>query len=533
MPTSTPMIPGGAIPPDLVSRFASLFTGYSRAYGIFTPGRSTNGKVGGKALTERGEASPEHYAAHLLGSLGLGIVLLRDDDTSTFGAIDYDVRTMDHALYAKRVAELGLPLVLCRSKSGGGHFYCFTAEPVDARIMRARLAEFAAVLGIATIDDRPVEIFPKQTTRVAEADIGSWINLPYWSSMTEPGTDRYAFDDQGQPLRSLQSGLEMMESRRITDLDRFSQRWTSLAEGSFPDGPPCLQTLESQGRLPEGTRNNGLFAIGVYLRKRFDGDEWKTRLHLINQSMVGLSHGEVETVIKSLSRKDYGYRCREAPIATVCDRETCVLQRYGIRDGGEGGEEIDESVFGGATKYVPGHPFENPQWAIEVEGRRVWLAHEEFLSKELVNNRCMAVLNRAPVKCSQAKWIKHAEKLAQSAEEIVLPEPTTKMGRLWEGVRSFCVDQTPATTLEEAITTGRPFGENGKVTVHLSALRNRLLELNHGTMIPEAFWQYCRWRGVTVTDITHEGSSVTVLILAEFPRAIEGLRVSSEAGGAF
>ena len=36
----------------------------------------------------------------------------------------------------------------------------------------------------------------------------------------------------------------------------------------LPGGPPCLQELLSQGPLGEGSRNNGLFNIGVYLKKK-------------------------------------------------------------------------------------------------------------------------------------------------------------------------------------------------------------------------------------------------------------------------
>ena len=43
--------------------------------------------------------------------------------------------------------------------------------------------------------------------------------------------------------------------------------------------PPCLRILESKG-YPEGTRNNGLFNVGVFYRKAFPND-WENLLQKI------------------------------------------------------------------------------------------------------------------------------------------------------------------------------------------------------------------------------------------------------------
>jgi hypothetical protein len=67
----------------------------------------------------------------------------------------------------------------------------------------------------------------------------------------------------------------------VEDLDSIQVK---TSEGVIKDGPPCLQQLCAQG-FPQGTRNNGLFNIGVYLRK-FDPDNWKTLLEEHNRSYM-------------------------------------------------------------------------------------------------------------------------------------------------------------------------------------------------------------------------------------------------------
>ena len=44
---------------------------------------------------------------------------------------------------------------------------------------------------------------------------------------------------------------------------------------SIKDGPPCLQILCKEG-FPEGTRSNGLYNLGVYLKKA-NSDTWQNR----------------------------------------------------------------------------------------------------------------------------------------------------------------------------------------------------------------------------------------------------------------
>ena len=56
----------------------------------------------------------------------------------------------------------------------------------------------------------------------------------------------------------------------LTELESFE---VQISDGAFSDGPPCLQALAASG-FPQGTRNMGLFNMGVYARSKF-GDTWK------------------------------------------------------------------------------------------------------------------------------------------------------------------------------------------------------------------------------------------------------------------
>src|SRR3954465_5685713 len=92
-------------------RFAALFAGYSKAYGTYAVrGTNAEGKAIGKPQTLRGTASLEHYTNHLDGKgAGLGVIMLREDNTVYFGLLDYDKKTMDPARTKAMVRKPVLP----------------------------------------------------------------------------------------------------------------------------------------------------------------------------------------------------------------------------------------------------------------------------------------------------------------------------------------------------------------------------------------------------------------------------------------
>ena len=104
----------------------------------------------------------------------------------------------------------------------------------------------------------------------------------------------------------------------------------------FPDGPPCLNRLAVQG-FGEGARNNALFNIAVYY-KQATPDSWQDELVKANQNHMNppLSNSEVQQLIKSVQRKGYDkYRCKDAPINSVCKSGLCRTKRFGVGYGEE------------------------------------------------------------------------------------------------------------------------------------------------------------------------------------------------------
>jgi hypothetical protein len=497
------------VPDTLVARFVSLFRGYGKAYGSFKLAEQQGAegeKVKGKAITVRGEPVPELYRDHLEGvGNGLGIIMLREDDTVLFGAIDLDVRDMNHAEWEQKVKAKKLPLVLCRSKSGGGHFYLFLKDPVPATVVRHRLTEYAALLGMA----HTVEIFPKQSSRANDRDIGSWINLPWFTVAT---TNRYAIID-GKPS-TFEQFLDAADAACLTPEQATEAVMSTVPDTLFKDGPPCLQTYEAQGGFPDGGKRNGMVSVGVYLQKAFPVD-WEHLLHTYNERMGQLREDEVGDIVKSLTRKKYQYLCTQVPINAVCQKALCKKRLFGVGgdlpDSGHSTMEIEE-----ITKYEA--PFDDPLWVIVLNGKRVQLSNAELYSVDLFNQRCLAVCNIIPANVTGAKWRAYLQALVSRADVVPSPEDAGPWGQVWMWTRSFCTQNVYAAN-REGLQQGKVFIESDRVFFRSKDLVGYLKSRHVIFQNAHALWSFLRDRNAENGHWSFKGKSLSWWSLPVFTDA--------------
>ena len=69
----------------------------------------------------------------------LGIIPIMDDGNCRWGCIDIDDYKLDHKKLLKQIKQLELPLISCRSKSGGAHVFLFIDGVVPAKAIRKKL----------------------------------------------------------------------------------------------------------------------------------------------------------------------------------------------------------------------------------------------------------------------------------------------------------------------------------------------------------------------------------------------------------
>jgi len=438
-----------------VETFKSIFEGLDVAYGQHrSDGERADGKQEGKSYIVRNEVTNELWKNHLKGEgPSLGIIPIRADNTVIWGCIDIDTYPLDHKKLIHKIRQLKFPLIHCKSKSGGAHLFLFVEKPIAAKTIRSKLRAISSTLGHSS-----AEIFPKQSSILIEkGDLGNFLNLPYYNYKN---TSRCAVNDDGTNA-TYEEFVELYKKHVVKNIDSIL---LSNSKDVIKDGPPCLQSLCSQG-FPEGTRNNGLFNIGVYLRK-FDPENWKTLIEEYNRNYMQppLPYGEVGTVIKQLEKKDYAYRCQEQPIVSFCNSSVCKTRKFGI------GSNSVSPQFGSLSKLCTDPPI----WFLDVEDHRLELSTEDLQMQQKFQRRCMDVINYPFPLVKSSVWQETLRNLMSNIIEIEVSSDGSVAGQFEVHLQEFCTDRAQALDKNELLLH-KPWTEDGKTYFRLNDLQDYLI----------------------------------------------------------
>lgn len=424
-----------------VEKFSAVFNGLQLAYGTYkVEKQQANGKNTGRAAIMREPRTTALWEGHLSGKgRAIGIIPINEDNNCVWGCIDVDQYPLDHKLLVEKIRKLKLPLVVCRSKSGGAHCFLFTTEWVEAKDMQATLQQISAALGYGGS-----EIFPKQVKlHLDRDDVGNFLNLPYYDA--EDGL-RYAIKDDGTSA-TLDEFFELYETHKQTPEQLMQLQVGEEAESAtLRDGPPCLQFLV-KNKIGEGARNNGLFNLGVYVRKAYP-DSWETEIMTYNLQYLDppLAINEVTVITKQLNRKDYTYKCSDAPINAHCNKELCQTRKHGV------GAAIQGAAIANLRKYnsVP------PVWFVDVNGEPLELDTEALMSQPVFQKACMEQLNFMPRSVSKQIWEGRIGALMNEMRDnesaiMEVAEDASISGQFYDYLEEFCAHMQKANDKEEIL----------------------------------------------------------------------------------
>lgn len=439
---------------------------------------SDKGKQQVQCDTVREPLTVALWMKHLAGSDHLGVVPIMDDTTVCWGAIDIDsYKDFDLIKLADHVARLELPLIVCRTKSGGGHLYCFTSEQVSAELMRGKLMEWAIALGYSGS-----EVFPKQTRLAGLTDVGNWINMPY-----QGGDDTVRYAVAGNKRLNC---MEFLDLAQLMALDKDSLKAAnpnavSQYHEEFLEAPPCLSSLAMRG-FGEGSRNNALFNIAVYLQKRY-GEDWESHIDSYNRKFMvpPLPSKEVQMVVAGIKKKKYFYKCNDQPIVSVCNKQICLTKAYGI-----GGGSSDPGVVFGALQKVMTEP---PIWILSVDGANIELTTQELRDQSRLGSKCMEVLNKYPRPIKGTDFADMIRSKLESVEIIPAPEEATLSGQVMVWLEEYCTGRAQARNKEELLLK-KPWTDKGMV--YFSALAFKSFLSQQRILIDERdLWSIIRRNG--------------------------------------
>ena len=435
-----------------------LFTGFSGAHGTHgVPEQdpdSVKWNIKRSARTPREPVTLDLWKQHIAGTRPLGVIPIREDNSCSWGSIDIDDYETDILTIVATVERMNLPLVPCRSKSGGLHLFLFTTEPVPAAAIQRYLKEIAAQLGWANS-----EIFPKQTEIfVDRGDLGNWMVMPYFGG----DFDGKLYMQRGLKKtggeQEIEEFLAFAQKMRVTpdQLVIKKRRTNPVTPGGgvmvtdpnepFADGPPCLQYL-ARGGIKPGGQNNTLMMMGIYFKKK-DPMGWKGLLEQANHTLLNPpgATDALATVIRSLDHKDYTYTCKTEPMASHCNSQICRMRKHGVGQAGA------FPIISGVSKLDT----DPPVWFVDVEDRRLEMKTETLYVYSKFQMLCMDKLNRTYMGLKQADWLAAVGTAMQNINIIPSPPEVGKQGIFEELLGEFLTNRQRGESIED-ILRGRPW----------------------------------------------------------------------------
>lgn len=508
------------------------FAGLDRAHGYYRPQgvERADGKNEGFAETIKAPVTVEMWEGHLGGHYGIGMVPIRDDATCVWGAIDVDLeKKPDLNAIAGDVTRLELPLIPCRSKSGGVHLYLFCSEPVPASLIRTKLMEWAVTIGYSG-----VEVFPKQSKLASNRDIGNWINMPYFAATSPEGTSRFAVNTSGERL-TLGQFLILADTLAVThkELEELKPPEMTTFGGALEEAPPCLQCIAGKGGAGEGYRNKALFNYAVYLRNRH-GDQWEQYFDAYNVPpyvSAPVTSKELQQIVRNVNKKSYKYTCNEAPLDANCSRQICLTRKFGIGNGADSGDP--GVVFGGLVKLLT----TPPTWIWDVDGERLELSTEQLKDQTRFHTVCMERINKWPRLLKPGDWAQLIRDKLQHVEEVDVPPDAKPEGQMWQHLQTYTTGRVRARTREELINDkpwepspedAERYGDQVKVgRVYFKSTHfKQYLEQQRMTGITERkLWGWLRNRQAEHHYFNINGKSVTCWSVPAFPKQTDPFSV--------
>ena len=441
----------------LINAFYTLFAGHEKFHGQYKITGNKGAKAVGQASTPKETTTVANWEKHLTGEEGLGIIPITLSSTCSWGAVDVDVyEGLDLEALSLKLPK---PLVLCRSKSGGAHIFVFVTPAAPAKLIRKKLAMVAQAIGRAD-----AEIFPKQET-IGPDDAGNWINMPYFGGDT---TTRYC----------LKGGVALTPEEFITyanenivelsDLVAFNMESIHefASDPEFADAPPCIKYFVQHG-FPPGSRNHALFSLGVFARRKFING-WEDKVFEYNQKfMAPGTYSEVASIIRSLSKRTYIYKCKDQPLCGKCDKENCANTPYGVKPGladekAQRPNILDE-VETPIICYAPtATSTDEPYWVFKINGMEFNVTVDMARSQVLFAREYLRQFHSVVMPVQDRRWVTRINELLSAAEIRELAPDAGPEGQMWFHLEEFCTSKAKARAKDEIIL-GKPWTEDSRI----------------------------------------------------------------------
>ena len=159
-------------------------------------------------------------------------------------------------------------------------------------------------------------------------------------------------------------------------------------------------------------------------------------------------------LIKSVNRKGYDkYRCKDAPINSVCQSGLCRTKRFGV---GYGEEEMPS--LGSLTKYTS----KPPQWFLDVGESRIELKSEQLYNPGMFALACLDQANLIIPVLKPKDWKQYYLKpLMTNIQEVEPLESLDPRNEIMDLLQDWTTNRQNARTMDD-IFNKLPYTDDGR-----------------------------------------------------------------------
>ena len=167
-----------------------------------------------------------------------------------------------------------------------------------------------------------------------------------------------------------------------------------------------------------------------------------------------LPNNEVQLVLKQANKKDYNYKCKDAPLNGFCNSGLCRTRKFGI-----GAHSPDAPQIASLSKYAS----EPPLWFLDVNGKRIEIETEALYNQAAFQKACLEKINVVPPTLRKQDWENLLNALLKEmveTEQITeASEDTSLTGRFTDLLEEFCAHMQQAMVRDEMLM-GRPWTDD-------------------------------------------------------------------------
>ena len=179
---------------------------------------------------------------------------------------------------------------------------------------------------------------------------------------------------------------------------------------------------------------------------------------------------EVNVVAKQVEKKDYAYKCNDAPINSYCNKDLCRTRKFGI------GAAMSGASVANLRKYNSTPPV----WFMDVNGEPLEMDTEALMNQMTFQKACMEQLNLMPRSVAKQQWESRISTLlvemkGNESAIIEVAVDASISGQFYDYLEEFCRHLQVAQDKEE-ILLRRPWTdeENGITYFRLKDFENFL-----------------------------------------------------------